>query len=150
MKGNHDHIHESSPRSVQAPGVIITWRGNTQLALIQFSGVAYVLCFRNVVIGIVAVHRGLARCRELCGRWSVSKAHQVTALLEIRGHCWLAGFGRLLQITFLFDLPTHCRIPVVLDSVISSAQKYITSNLYKQQKKKPLTSAYSELTENCF
>lgn len=99
----------------------------------KFSEVAYILCFRNVVIGVVTVHWGLASRRELSWRQSVSKTHQVTVLLETCGHCWLAGFGRLLQITFLFDLPTHCRIPVVLDSIISSAQKYITYEFYKQK-----------------
>ena len=57
----------------------------------------------------------------------------MAVLLETCGHSWLAGFGRLLQITFLFNLPTHCRIPVVLDSIISSAQKYITYKFHKQK-----------------
>lgn len=94
---------------------------------------AYVLCFRNVVIWIVIVNWGLASWRELGWRWSMSKTHQMAVLLKTCGHRWLAGFRRLLQITFLFDLPTHCRIPVVLDSIISSAQKYITQKCYKQK-----------------
>ena len=57
----------------------------------------------------------------------------MAVLLKACGHWWLAGFRRLLQITFLLDLTTHCRIPVVLDSIISSAQKYITYSFYKQQ-----------------
>jgi hypothetical protein len=47
------------------------------------------------------------------------KPHQMIVLLEARGHWRLAGFGRLLQVAFLFHLATHGGIPVVLDSIIS-------------------------------
>lgn len=61
----------------------------------------------------------------------MSKAHQMIVLREAGGHRRLAGFGRLLQVTFLFYLAAHGGIPVILDSIISPVQKYTTYKLHQ-------------------
>lgn len=82
----------------------------------------HVLRLGDVVVGVVTAQRGLAGHRQLGGwRWVVSKGHQVAVLLKASS-CWgVAGFGGLLQVALLLDLPAHGGVPVVLDSIISSA-----------------------------
>lgn len=88
---------------------------------------AYILWLSNVVVGVVTAQRGLAGPRERACRRVVGKGHQVAALLEAGGCRGQAGFGGLLQVTLLLDLPAHGGIPVVLDSVISPATEMCTS-----------------------
>lgn len=113
------HI-QSPPRRKKSfmlePGMAKGGRTST-----PFSG-TYVLWLGDVVVGVVTAQRGLAGHRQLARWWwVVSKGHQVVVLLKASS-CWgVAGFGGLLQVALLLDLSAHGGVPVVLDSIISSA-----------------------------
>lgn len=122
--------HPSPPRRrrsfVLKPGMAkldpSVQQGRTSIPpTLTFSG-THVLRLRDVVVGVVTAQRGLAGHWQLGGwRWVVSKGHQVVVLLKASS-CWgMAGFGGLLQVALLLNLPAHGGVPVVLDSIISSA-----------------------------
>lgn len=93
----------------------------------------YVLWLGDVVVGVVTAQRGLAGHRQLARwRWVVSKGHQVVVLLKASS-CWgVAGFGGLLQVALLLDLSAHGGVPVVLDSIISSATEIQTFEEFRK------------------
>lgn len=124
----HTQVHqdEENPSCFLKPGMaklhpsIQRGTAGTPTTL-TFSG-TYVLWLRDVVVRVVTAQRGLAGHRQLGRwRWVVSKGHQVVVLLKASS-CWgVAGFGGLLQVALLLNLSAHGGVPVVLDSIISSA-----------------------------